>query len=99
MTTVGGLVGMAASWSGWFLGPAFWRLPATCGWGWLMKWLAVEPQGSWASPGPLMNGMELGSVCMARGLGVTIACGWVRPVPDMASSGTWGVPLLVSTHW
>lgn len=37
MTTVGGLVGMAASWSGWFLGPAFWRLPGTCGWGWVMR--------------------------------------------------------------
>ena len=53
-------------------------------------------QGSWASPGPLMNGMELGSVCRARGLGATVACGWVRPVPDVAACGTWGVPLLVS---
>ena len=99
MTTVGGLVGLAASWSGWFPGPAFWRLPVTCGWDWVMRWLAIEPQGSWASPGPLMSGMELGSVCKARGLGATVACGWVRPVPDVSGCGTWGVPVLVSADW
>ena len=75
-----------------------WRLLLTDGWGWVTRWLAVEPQEIlglvltywWEELG---SGM---SSCIAGVLHLVSACWWAWLVPDTTGSGVRGIPELVS---